>query len=770
MLKVSRKTLSLSSILVFAFIYRAFLMFREGYPPGADIGLHNSIIHSITQSGNTNFLWNNYHMGGGVSLTFPGYHIFVSYINMMTGMPEFVVHGLVACLFSTLIVAVAFLITQRIWSISAAWIVAILVTFSRFDIEMLGWGGYPNVITLMLIPLTFFIFLQKNRFSFPCFITVASLLSASIFLTHSLSTIIFAAIIFSAAVIRGIFSNRLEVRRSQFLVWLLPLVLGVVIISPFIAEIAPLVLGASSDPFAGATSNVSEALLTLQPLTASYVLPFALSVCLIFLFSRKYQGRLFSVPALLVALWILVPLVGTQGYLAGVYTDYTRFSYFMYLPVIIVLGLVIEYASQFIVRIPDFVIIQLKSHPPTVVRIGRVLSKLRPFFSRKIIYVCLIIVFSVYSVASFSFFAAPAEGIGIQTFYQVMNNPRYEAIQWAQNNTSADAVFVTDAYYGWWFSGFAQRKTFSGSDPQFLILSREFAPAENAKNLLDTDFMIDNGLIQVREDGGYSARHNPLFLTRIDNAYKTYDLFHFNSSDNTITCSQAGRRQTFRLSELTVENMHMENSSDHATITVTSGNHLFNLTETLTVYQGTRFAKMTYTLTSDLTDIHFDNASFLIHTKWAKLVQKENTMALLDDQVTNVMGQFIFTENQPASHTTEDPEELTSLELQYGFGGNSQAQIQFFVGVFQIPDEVLGVQNGDQIQSFISNNTQTYTKPISSAPLDVFNYRNFLENWKIDYVVCRDALVLDKFVKDPLFSLVYANSDVSIFKVNLNSR
>jgi hypothetical protein len=766
MLKISRKTLSLSTILAFAFVYRAFLIFREGYPPGADIGLHNSIINSITQSGNTNFLWNNYHMGGGVSLTFPGYHIFVSYITLLTGMPDFVAHGLVACIFSTLIVAVAFLITQRIWSISAAWVVAILVTFSRFDMEMLMWGGYPNIVTLMLIPLAFFFFLQKNRFSFQCFVVVASLLSAAIFLTHSLSTIIFAAVIFSTALIEMVFPKRLDVKRTQFFVWLLPLVLGAIIISPFIAEIAPLLLGANADPFAGATPNLSQALLTLQPLTLSYVLPLVISVFLIFLFSRKYRGRLLSVSALLIAMWILIPIVGTQGYLAGVYTDYTRFSYFVYLPVIIVLGLVIEYVSQFIVRIPDFVIIKLRSPSQTAIRIGKALSKLRPLFSRKIVYIVLTILFIVSSVASLSFLSTPSQSIKIQSFYQVMNDPRYEAIQWAQNNTPTNAVFVTDAYYGWWFSGFAQRKTLSASDPQFLILSREFAPAENAKNLLDTDYMIDNGLIQVREDGGYIGRHNSLFLTRIDNAYRTYDLFNLNSSDNTITCSQGGHRQTFDLSELTVVDMFMENSSNLATITIIKGNKLFNFTETLTVYQGRRFANMTYTLNSDLADLHFENASLLIHTKWAKLVEEKNTIALLDDEVTNVMGQWIFTENQPAIHSTDDPDLVTSLELQYGLGGNSHAQIQFFVGVFQIPNDVLVAKGGDQIQSFISNNTRSYTTPISNTTLDIFDYRSFLKDGQIDYVASRDAYATERFVKDPLFSLVYANSDVSIFKVN----
>jgi len=48
-----------------------------------------------------------------------------------------------------------------VWGESASLIAAFLVAISRFDVEMLLWGGYPNVIMLMLIHLTFYLFLQK---------------------------------------------------------------------------------------------------------------------------------------------------------------------------------------------------------------------------------------------------------------------------------------------------------------------------------------------------------------------------------------------------------------------------------------------------------------------------------------------------------------------------------------------------------------------------------------------------------------------------------
>ena len=127
-------SLFLFLILVFSSVYRMLLMHFATFPP-ADIRLHNSVIHSITLSGNTNFPWNYYQMGGGTSLTFPGYHIFVSYIILMTGMPDYLAHSLVVSFFSSLIVLCGFLITRTVWGESASLIVAFLVAISRFDVE-----------------------------------------------------------------------------------------------------------------------------------------------------------------------------------------------------------------------------------------------------------------------------------------------------------------------------------------------------------------------------------------------------------------------------------------------------------------------------------------------------------------------------------------------------------------------------------------------------------------------------------------------------------
>ncbi len=131
MVKISTKTTLLLVIFAFALTYRLMFMHWDIYPSGADIGLHNSVLNSITQSGGTDFQWNFYQMGGGFSLTFPGYHIFVSYVVLLTGLPNYLAFSLTVALFSSLLVLCSYLITRVAWSESAGIIVAVVVIMKR---------------------------------------------------------------------------------------------------------------------------------------------------------------------------------------------------------------------------------------------------------------------------------------------------------------------------------------------------------------------------------------------------------------------------------------------------------------------------------------------------------------------------------------------------------------------------------------------------------------------------------------------------------------
>ncbi len=351
MFKANGKYVLLPLTFVFAFIYRIVLMFWQSFPPGADIGLHASVINSITQSGNTNFLYDYYQMGGGQSLTFPGYHIFTAGVMLMTGMSDYVAQAVVVAFFSSLIVLAAFLITRMVWSESAAFIVAFLVAVSRFDIEMLMWAGYPNVITLLLIPVVFYLFLRREKFTLTPFLVSTSILVGAIFLTHSLSAAVFVAITVATVLFVLLTPRTFGTTRKNVLYWLPPLLGGALLVSPFLVSAVPAYLEANSS--FTAVNAIDQALLSTRVLPLDEVL--ALFACLLpyFLVSKKYRGRFLSLPSFLLIMWLFVPLILTQGFLYGLLVDYNRFLYFLVLPVIILFAVMIDHGSAYFARLID---------------------------------------------------------------------------------------------------------------------------------------------------------------------------------------------------------------------------------------------------------------------------------------------------------------------------------------------------------------------------------------------------------------------------------
>ena len=760
MFKLSNTRALMLAILCFSFAYRLVLMLWATYPPGADIGLHESVINSISGHGNVDFLYNAYQMGGGLSLTFPGYHIFVSYIILMTGIPDYLAHSLVVSLFSTLVVGIAFLVTRRLWGVSSAFIVAFLVAISRFDIEMLLWGGYPNVVTLALIPLVFYLYLQRERFSLFPFFSATTLLVGALFLTHSLSAVIFVSLTF-ILVIFVLLHRKIEMGLRQLALWVLPIFTGAVIVSPFLVQAVPAYLGANSETFTGGVADLRLATLSTRLLPAEFVTPLFLCVVFFFLFSKEYKGKFLTVSSMLLTLWIVVPMLFTQGYLVGVYTDYNRFLYFVLFPLFILIGIGINHIARLLGDVTHTYLFSARDKPQMWKELKELEARLKPRLTRKNLYSGYLLGILLFMFLLVPLVVTPWEGTTVQGFYQVMTNPGFDTIQWAKNNTPPGSVFVSDALYGWWLGGFAERPTLSAVDPQYLTLSREFAPAQVAKDLLDTDYVIDNGLIQVREDGGYISRHNPMFLAKLNWTYFPYPFFNFVNGETVIGLRNGTKTESLDLTQLPVMNMHMETTSDEASIFVSKGDDSLNYTQILTVYKGVRFVEMSVTLESS-EDVSVYEIQFLLQTK-GTLVDRGKTIGFLDLDA-KVLGQLIFVDKQPQIHS--------GPEILYILDGGAKETIQLSVGVYSISDDLSIYQNPEKKANFINGlldeNLNSYQSKITDLPFDVFNYKTELIDWNISYITCRESDVLPKFFGDPSFCTIFINNNVAVFKVRNN--
>lgn len=766
MFKATKKHVMLLVIFVFAFVYRIILLLWQTYPPGSDIGFHAGVINSITQSGNTNFLWNFYQMGGGVELEFPGYNIFASEIIIMTGLPNYLAQATIVALFSSLIVLAAFLVTRTVWNELAAFIVAFFVAISRFDIEILCWGGYPNIIALLLIPLTFYLFLKKDKFTPMPFLVSTSFLAASIFLTHSLSAAVFVGVTAITSLVALVFPKMFNESRKNILYWALPIFIGAILVSPFLASAAPPYLNESST-FTGAAA-IEQALLAERTVPLETVL--ALFACIVpfFLLSKKYKGRFFSLPVFLLIMWLLVPLLLTQGYLVGLYVDYIRFLYFLIYPMIILFAVMTDYASRYFAKVLGAYYGLKGQNKKTNQSFNKLRSRILARIKYKTVYAAFLVGFLLILLFGLPIFRFPWDGVKVQSFYQVMNNDGYQAIEWAKQNTPVDSVFISDFPYGWWLAGFGQRPTITDVDLQALTLAREVSISKNASYLLDTDYVIDNGYIQVRDDGGYIGRHNPMFLADLNWTNSPYGFFQFNSNEITLLSHDGNNAQSTNVAELPVTGMQLVGAnSDSPSIIVNKANSDFSYSEITTVTKGKLFANMTIMVQSNKPNVSLDWLNFVIKSQGIFQQSFNNTLAMLDPDM-KVCGQLIFAQNQPTI-SNFSPQNPCITQLSYSLQGKSRAEIQILVGIYSVSEsDIQNPMSPSGLRGALNANLQNPTT-VPDLPITTFDYKVALQEYNVSYVANRDFELNRKYADDPKFSLVFINNEVAIFKVEANA-
>jgi ABC-type arginine transport system permease subunit len=730
----------LLALLAIGFSYRIALTTWSGFPPGADIGLHQSVINSILAP-KTTFFFNYYHMGGGVSVTNPGYHIFTAFIITVTGATEYLAQAVVASLFSALIVLCAFMIVKLVWGELAGFVVAVLATFSASDIIMLGWAGYPNIVALALIPLLFYLFLLPEKFSQKQYIIVSSIITGALFLTHTFSGIVFCTIAIFALLVSTIFKKSTKISKNNALTWLTPIFFGFILVSPYLLSVLPIYFG-SQGAITGTVSVMKQAVVETRSVP-TLILGLAIIPIVLFLFfSQRKSGKIFTVPSVLFASAILVPLVAAQCYLLGFFLDYERFLYFLALPVIVCIGIVIVKAAEAI----PIIMQRIKVKSPT---------QTKPLLIAAFAIVCLLT-----PLFSLPYNPISSSGFKQTDYFQVMDSNRYEAIKWLKDNSANDSVIASDAEYGWWISGFAERPTLSAVDPQYLILQREFAPAEVASNLLEADYSMNNGLLQIKQTGAYANGSVHNIFAVLDTSVIRPLVFSVNDTIVSLLYRENGLPKETKLGGFTDSDTQVANDGDSSSFIISRANSKYRVTEEITIYQGVRFAKVTFVFQNEgITNFDWLRIPF---TARGELVQYANSVGIVDNTM-HMVNQIVFPENHLGSDVLleENPD---AYELVFNLAGKSTTEISFYVGLYQYNAGGITNQSGFY-KGLIENNTRNYMDVVSDQKIECFDYRTALQQWKISYVAVRDTEVIERFSSDSTFKVAYQNSEVTIFEV-----
>jgi hypothetical protein len=684
-------------------------------------------------------------MGGEPLVTPPGFHFFVSVLTLLTGMPVILAQLITATFFSSAIVFPVYLVSKKILKKpNAGLLSAFFASISALSVEMLCWGGYANIVSLFLIATIFYLFFRDVENPALFHLVLGTLFFGAIVLTHTFSLAAFVPVLALYLVL--LFVGKLgKLKEMQLLsvlrFFVVSSVLGMMLVLPWILRVFNFYFTASSEGVLAGGADYKSLILAnckINPILLTIIV-ILVPALIVFKDSRK---RYIDRSSLLLISWFLVPVIMTQAYVFGVYTHYSRFVYFIDFPIIIMLSAVLLYIYHKSTHaINRFVNIRW-------VRTKKVLSTVG----------LTLIVFGVVIFSSWSMF--PKDGMNEVTTYSTIQQSEATVIDWIKNNTPEGSVLVADHLYGWWLSGISKRPTLSAADLVFLLYSYEWDVAENAHLLLDTNYYLENGLIQVRDSGPYMSRRSPEVGIKLLNG-DSFALFQFNEIQ--LKCSQ----ETVDLSDLTLtENTIAECENSVVLFTMTYENELFVVKKTLQLRQGLRFAELSYDVETKAIQTDGFEVSFPIFTG--------ATYNLTVDDVSEAKyigaynehyqaaGQVVFCDVYPQIELNQSA--TNCVEIVYGSQYNS-ISINMLAGVFDT--ENLSYPEGvtEMWEKIAENPLETVASDDGVDELNLWSYADMIEEFDVSYVVCRDQSVYSKYAKDPTFQLIFNCKNVAVFQV-----
>lgn len=442
----------LTSIFICSFLFRFFVLTRDVFPPSADIAQHATYVNLILMYGFPS--WNPYHMVGEPVVRPLGFHYFASFVSIIFHLDSVYAVLYTGLFFSALTSVTVYFFAKRLTGHdSLAFLCAGFYCFNILDIEMLSWGGYPNIAGLALIPLVFYFFLGESKRSR---IVTALLIPALSIIDHSS--------FFICMVILGGYAIFHLVRKGFRDTFTLatPILVGIAISTPYLVLYG---------------MKIYLYTLTTRQLSATYydvsnVLPFLLSFMqrAMFFIPFLFLGVLYSLRSQqkrFLLFWVGMPLLLIPCYFLGLYISYDRLVYFAGQAMMIFIALGFYTFFMDAIRLLEKFSCRLKA-----LKINRKVAN---------VAIALTIVGIIFTLQLQMFNQI---SVDIAAFYQIVKEDEYEALKWIIKCTEESDVFVSEHNFGWWVNGYAQRSCLCAIPPTLINLPWQVENSEDAYKIL----------------------------------------------------------------------------------------------------------------------------------------------------------------------------------------------------------------------------------------------------------------------------------------------
>jgi hypothetical protein len=306
--------------------------------------------------------------------------------------------------------------------------------------------------------------------------------------------------------------------------------------------------------------------------------------------------------------------------------------------------------------------------------------------------------------------------------------------------------------------------------------------ARDAQFLLDTDYYLENGMVQIREDGPYLSRHNPLlsietssgeavpvFYFKDNETIFEYEIVDYRNlttgvTENKIVTipNQINETETLTLSEMEIveTSITRDEKLKLIVITTTRENIHLKVKKILLVYQGIRSVDLSYEITTK-NNTNLSGAKFRVYvpnyTNLTEISTNSTSTIKYYNPYKKVAG-YITAKN--TSHSSL--KNVANFEFNYKMSNVDfkKSNIKFQLEVF---NDVDWIKKDVNVFQYLEDSLQE--KRIDDQ-IFVWDYSEMIgKKYSVTHIICRDPRVYSKFSQDPLIHFVFNSGKVAVFQV-----
>jgi hypothetical protein len=438
--------------------------------------------------------------------------------------------------------ATTFVLARKLFNSDlAATGAALLSGFYPLFYEALGWGGYPNLLGFVFLPLAFYAILRWIEKKSIKNIVFLGLVTAVTVLSHDLTLIVFSGVLILwllLAFLSKAWGSKHALDQLLAVGFCLGIILLIEAVQLYATGLPSFDLFNKAAFYQLRVTLGDLAWAAKNPVVAAYfVLVTAVSLVAIH-FTRRDGVRMMALVS-----WMAAPLLMSQVGLFGVSLDYRRVFFFFLQPGLIVVAWPLAFST---ILPKDLRQLFATPRGPSLPKYFRRAAASLP----RIVLVLLSVSLLVVQVG----IGIPFPSV-IHSWYNYIDpygdSEKLQALDWISHSTQDRDIFVADEAFGRWIEGLASRRVVMYAAPQFLFMKGEVERSTAARTILESRFEIRNDLARICYQAPY-GHFAPMISFVNEGVYE--DVLYASDMDSRVYISNATHSWFEQLSKFAENN------------------------------------------------------------------------------------------------------------------------------------------------------------------------------------------------------------------------